>query len=150
MSWTVFKGIVTKGHGVASGQAQNPRFPAGTLSLQAPFFAEQGLSLDRYFLGTLNLSIAPKAYTVKQPTWTFRNVRWSADSPPEDFSFFDCRILLEGAHIQEGLIYYPHPETKPEHFQSPDILEVLTGFIEDLHYGDEVNLAVNESQLAIA
>ncbi|CDN16785.1 hypothetical protein RintRC_4485 [Richelia intracellularis] len=48
-----------------------------------------------------------------------------------------------------GLIYYPHPETKPEHFQSPDVLEILTGYIDNLHYGDELTLEVNSQQIKI-
>lgn len=149
MSWIVARGIVTQGHGVASGQARNPRFPQGTLKLQKPLFKAQGFSLEGYFLGTINLSISPRRYRVKQPKATFKNVDWSSDSPPEDFSFFDCRVLLDAGKKQPGLIYYPHPETKPEHFQSPDILEVLTDFIQDLSYGDELTLEINGEQMEI-
>ena len=45
-----------------------------------------------------------------------------------------------------GYIYYPHPETKPEHFQPDDVLEViLAEFQDNLSYGDKVELEVDES-----
>ncbi|MEO1095845.1 MAG: hypothetical protein AAFX01_13200 [Cyanobacteria bacterium J06638_28] len=148
-SWIKVKGIVTVGHGVASGKSSSHRFPQGTIRMQAPFFAERGLSLKGYFMGTLNLSITPKEYQIKQPRFTFRDVKWSPDSPAEDFSFCDCRVVLDNQKVMNGLIYYPHPETKPEHFQDPDILEILVGFIESLSYGDELLIEVNEEQIAI-
>jgi hypothetical protein len=48
-----------------------------------------------------------------------------------------------------GLIYYPHPETKPEHFQAPDILELLLPFVDGLHYGMELTLEIPPEQMAI-
>jgi hypothetical protein len=47
------------------------------------------------------------------------------------------------------LIYYPHPETKPEHFQFPDILEIITFPIDDLKYGDELIIEVDRQQIDI-
>lgn len=150
VDWIAVTGIVTPGHRVASGQNQNPRFPGGTLAMQKPMFQQRGLSLDHYFGGTINLSIDPKQYRVRQPKVTFRSVDWSNDSPPEDFSFFDCRVVLEVGRRQDGLIYYPHPDTKPEHFQSPSILEILTDFITGLTYGDQLVIEVNQAQIMIS
>lgn len=147
--WVQVSGLVTKGYGVASGQSGNPRFPEGTLRMQKPIFRELGLDLDAYFMGTINLSIAPHRYEVKNAKYTLRQVKWSPTAPAEDFSFFDCRLLRRGGEKISGLVYYPHPETKPEHFQSPDILEVLLPFIRDLKYGDNILLDVNNQQLGI-
>jgi hypothetical protein len=77
-------------------------------------------------------------------------VKWADDAPPEDFSFFDCRVVCETGQRVNGLIYYPHPETKPEHFQDPATLEVLTEFIEGLNYGMAIELEIDSSQLFLA
>jgi len=150
--WVGVCGVVTQGYGVASGKAQDPRFPEGTIAMQIPFFRDLGLDLSGYFPGTLNLSIAPQWYRVKQPRYTFRHVKWCPE-PAEDFSFFDCRIMQDGGQgngmVWKGLIYYPHPETKPEHFQSPDLLEVLVGFIPNLAYGDRLRVELDDQQIEI-
>ncbi|AFY91351.1 hypothetical protein [Chamaesiphon minutus] len=147
--WIKVKGWIEKGYGVASGQAQNPRFPQGTIEMQKPFFRGRGLDLSAYFPGTINLSIAPCKYKIKQAKYTFKQVKWSPNDPAEDFSFFDCQIVLEVDRVVNGLIYYPHPETKPEHFQPPDILEIIAPFISNLEYENELVIAVNSQQINI-
>lgn len=147
--WVSVTGIVIRGHGVASGQGGDPRFPEGTIRMQQPAFAAQGLVISSYFPGTINISIHPHCYIVKQAKHTFRQVKWTDDAPPEDFSFFDCRIVISTGQRVSGLIYYPHPETKPEHFQDPATLEVLTEFIDGLSYGMTIGLELNPSQLLI-
>lgn len=143
------KGHVKQGYGVASGKSGDPRFPKGTLELQKPLFQARGLNLDGYYLGTINLSIAPHKYQVKVPKCTFRQVKWSPENPAEDFSFFDCRILTDSNDRLNGLIYYPHPETKPEHFQSPDVLEIITFPIDGLYDGEQLMIEVDREQMAI-
>ncbi|MEM8603806.1 MAG: hypothetical protein AAGF24_08225 [Cyanobacteria bacterium P01_H01_bin.121] len=147
--WIHVKGFVKAGHGVASGKAKQNRFPHGTIAMQKPFFQQLGLDLGDYFNGTINLAIAPYQYQVKQAKYTFRDVKWSANDPAEDFSFFDCRVITNSNQPLTGLIYYPHPETKPEHLQPPDILEVLTPFIHGLSYGDELLISVKSQQMNI-
>lgn len=147
-NWVQIEGVVKKGYGVASGQAKDPRFPNGTIAMQKPFFQERGLDLSNYFPGTLNISIAPYKYEVKRAKYTFRNVKWAAAEPAEDFSFCDCQILLAPEKSQPGLIYYPHPETKPEHFQTPDTLEIITYFVSELKYGDKLIIAVDSEQIS--
>lgn len=143
------KGIIKKGYGVASGKGGDKRFPNGTIEMQKPFFYKKGLDLEAYFSGTLNISISPHQYSVKQAKYTFKNLKWAEKEPAEDFSFFDCRIHLKNREVKEGLIYYPHPETKPEHFQAADILEIITFKIDNLNYGDEVILEVDNQQIEI-
>ncbi|AIE72715.1 MULTISPECIES: hypothetical protein [unclassified Synechocystis] len=149
-NWVRVKGVVKAGYGVASGCSGNQRFPKGTLAMQKPFFEKCGLNLDDYYLGTINLSIAPHQYKIRQARYTFRQVKWSIKDQAEDFSFFDCRIITTNATIINGLIYYPHPETKPEHYQPPDILEIMTNFIPNLHYDDELILEVCSHQIEIS
>lgn len=149
MTWIDVKATVTKGHGVASGKAGDPRFPLGTLTMQKPLFRERGLDLSKFHAGTLNLEITPHTYRIKKSKCTFRNVKWSPTEPAEDFSFFDCRIIVPGEQATDGLIYYPHPETKPAHFQPLDVLEVITFYIQGLVYGAKLILEVDDEQIEI-
>ena len=146
-TWPEAPALLKPGHRVASGLNHNPRFPGGTLAMQRPFFEKLGLNLTLYHPGTLNLSIAPRQYKVVKPRLTFRKVKWHPVEPAEDFSFFDCRIKTEAGAEFEALVYYPHPETKPEHFQAPDILEVLAPTIPGLAYGMTVSLALDPEQM---
>jgi len=140
---------IVQGHRVASGQNGNPLFPGGTLKMQAPFFQALGLDLSRYHLGTLNVSIAPLTYRVVAPRLTFRAVKWHPTEPAEDFSFFDVRLIRDVLPPVEGLIYFPHPDTKPTHFQKPDVLELLFPFVEGLTYGAEIKLEIPAQQMFI-
>ena len=139
---------IVQGHRVASGLNGNPRFPGGTMRMQLPFFRERGLDLSCYHLGTLNVSIAPLSYRVLRSKWTFPKVKWHPTEPAEDFSFFDVVVHREDAASISGLIYFPHPNTKPEHFQSPDVLELLLPWTEGLGYGTKIRLDVPAEQMA--
>ena len=147
--WQNVSARVVPGHRVASGLNQNPRFPGGTLRMQTPHFLERGFDLGAFHTGTLNVSIAPRAYRVVQARLTFRNVQWHPTEPAEDFSFFDVRLARPNAPALAGFIYYPHPDTKPEHFQQPDVLELLLPFVEGLSYGAVLNLEIPADQLVI-
>lgn len=146
--WQHVPARVVQGHRVASGQGRDPRYPEGTLALQIPLFRQRGLDLSPYFPGTINASIAPYRYEVRRPRYTFRQVAWSEHVPPEDFSFFDCRIH-HGSTTVDGLVYYPHPETKPEHEQPPDVLELLAPRLDGLGPGAPLTLALDPEQLRI-
>jgi hypothetical protein len=147
--WKKFHARIVPGHQVASGRNENPRFPGGTLRMQTPRFRALGLDLAAYYGGTLNVSIAPLRYRVVQARVTFRAVKWHPTEPAEDFSFFDVRLLRDGQPPVEGLIYYPHPETKPEHFQKSDVLELLLPFVDGLSYGADLLLELPEEQMLI-
>lgn len=116
--------------------------------MQAPHFAKLGLDLSRYHPGTLNVSIAPRRYRVVQPWRTFERLQWHPLEPAETFSFFQVR-LRHGGQCHDMLIYLPHPETKPEHFQSSDVLEVLAPWINGLSYDQTVELEIDPAQMVI-
>ena len=92
--------------------------------MQIPHFLALGLDLRSFHLGTLNVSIAPLCYRVVKARHTFTNVKWHPTEPAEDFSFFDVRVIRPDESPIAGFIYFPHPDTKPEHFQQPDVLEL--------------------------
>ncbi len=150
MAWSTIAGRVVPGHGVASGKADDPRFPDGTLSMQQPFFLERGLDVSRFHGGTLNVSIKPRRYRIKKSAFTFRKVKWSPDLPEEDFSFFNCRLAKDrDEEPAEGMIYFPHPETKPEFFQDSSTLEVLAPFLPGINTGQEIHLHLRKDQVSL-
>jgi hypothetical protein len=140
---------LVQGHRVASGLNGNPRFPGGTLRMQTPHFQERGFDISKLYLGTLNVSIAPQCYRVVKAHRTFTNLKWHPTEPAEDFSFFNVRVDCPDGASVEGFIYHPHPETKPEHFQQPDVLELLLPFVEGLRYGMELTLEIPPAQMVI-
>jgi hypothetical protein len=148
-AWQRISACIARGHQVASGTNGNPKFPGGTLQMQAPFFRSLGLDLSVYHLGTLNVNISPSRYRVVAPRLTLPQVKWHPLDPAEDFSFFDVRLIGLDSTIVNGLIYYPHPETKPTHLQPPDMLELLLPFVPNLAYGSKIQLEVPMSQMVI-
>jgi hypothetical protein len=143
-------GVIVAGHGVASGRKEDPRFPDGTLAMQIPRFATLGLDLTGFWPGTLNVSIRPAQYRPGRAAFTFRDVKWHPDEPAEDFSFFECRVLCGDSRTGalSGWIYYPHPETKPEHFQAADVLEVIAPRIKKIGAGSRVRLSTPIRQMS--
>lgn len=138
---------IVQGHRVASGLNGNPKFPGGTLRMQLPYFADLGLDLSAFYPGTLNVSIAPLSYRVVQPRFTFNDLKWHPEDPAEDFSFMDVVVLRDGGESVSGLIYFPHPDTKPTHFQTSDVLELLLPWTEGFDYGTRIRLEVPKSQM---
>ena len=69
--------------------------------------------------------------------------------PAETFSFFHVwRVLPDGGRVA-GPVYYPHPETKPKHFQPDDMLELLFPKMDDVAYGTELTLEVDDGEIEI-
>lgn len=139
-------GIVVEGHRVASGPSKE--YPYGSLERQKPFFKAGGLDLDRFFLGTLNVSIAPLSFEMVRPAYTFRQINWTNLHPPEDFSFSFCTVRFRGREYK-GCVYYPHPETKICHFQNPSLIDVLAEFIPHLTYSRRVELLLDPAEIHI-
>ena len=141
-------GIVKPGHQVASGNSPNSPYERGTLEMQLPFFQKLGLDLSSFFLGTINISIAPNTFKLVKPEHTFHHVKWHPDYDAETFSFSPCRLVHRG-NTYRGLIYYPHPETKIGHFQDDSILEAIAPKISDLNYGDRITLAIDPQEIQL-
>ncbi|MGZ6346079.1 MAG: hypothetical protein ACXWNC_00715 [Anaerolineales bacterium] len=139
-------GIVVEGHRVASGPSKV--YPYGTLVRQKPYFNARGLDLDRFFTGTLNISIAPLRFEMVKPAYTFYQVVWTDLHPPEDFSFSPCTVLFQ-KRSYDGFVYYPHPETKIRHFQDPSVIEVITAKIPMVNYGSALDLVLDAGAIRI-
>jgi hypothetical protein len=143
---TVVKGVIVEGYRVASGPSKD--YPFGSLEKQTPLFKKLGLDLERFYPGTLNVSIAPHSFEMAAPKYTFRQVTWTDLHPPEDFSFSACMVRFKGKGYA-GYIYYPHPETKKRHFESASILEIITLYIPDIRYGDWVEVELNPDEVCV-
>lgn len=140
-------GIVVSGHQVASGQASNSPYPRGTIEMQSPHFLALGVDLSAFYPGTLNISIAPHSFELK-PQITLPQVQWSPDHAAESFSFSPIRLTWQNK-AYEGLIYYPRPETKINHFQDPAVLELLMPMVQGIAYGQQVILTALANELII-
>jgi hypothetical protein len=143
---TIVTGRVIPGYRVASGPSKD--YPYGTLEKQIPLFKQRGLDLGRFYYGTLNVSIAPLAFEVVKPAYTFRQVAWTDLHPPEDFSFSACMLRFEGGEYP-GYVYYPHPETKERHFENASLLEIITTAIPGIQYGDQVEVELNADEVHV-
>ena len=141
-------GIVKPGHQVASGQSLNSPYARGTLEMQLPCFRDLGLDLSSFYLGTINVSFAPYTFEVFQPQYTFLLVKWHPDYPAETFSFSPCVVTHQDISY-EGLVYYPHPETKIGHFQDASIMEIIAPRIPQLNYGDRLSLKLNPQEIKL-
>lgn len=141
-------GIVQQGHQVASGRAESTPFPAGTIELQAPLFAEKGLDLSWAFMGTVNVSIEPFCFRFLKPDYTFTDVKWTESYPPETFSFARCTLTCAGRDYR-AWIYHPHPETKISHFQPPSLIEIIAEPIETISYGSQVDIAYDPRSIEV-
>ena len=146
--WIKVKGIIKPGHQVASGKSPNNPYPRGTIEMQTPHFKALGLDLSPYYQGTLNISISPYIFKVNQPEYTFPNLKWIPEYPPETFSFSKCRLFFK-ERVYHSLVYYPHPETKIDHFQDKSIMEILSPFIPEINYGDSIELALNPKEILV-
>lgn len=141
-------GKVQPGHQVASGKAEDSPYEKGTLEMQLPYFQNLGLDLGSFYLGTLNISIAPHSFKMLAPKYTFPHVKWHPDYAAETFSFSPCQLTYRNISY-EALIYYPHPETKIGHFQADSILEAIAPPIPEIDYGDCLILAINPQEINI-
>lgn len=146
--WQSVRGRVVSGHGIASGQGRVTPYPAGSIKMQIPFFRQHGVDLRSFYKGTINVDVAPARFVITDHATTLRAIEWTALHPPEDFSFSPCRLVVGRTKV-EGLIYFPHPETKERHFQSDTTIEVLAPFIEGLGPGTPVTLEIDAREVEI-
>lgn len=139
------RGVVVPGHRVASGLAENSPYPSGTIEMQSPHFLDLGVDLSPFYPGTLNVSIAPYCFELA-PVRSLHQVKWSPDHAAESFSFVPIRLIWRQQSYR-GLVYYPHPETKIDHFQDPSVLELLLPAIASITNGSSVILTASASEL---
>ena len=141
-------GTVVEGHRVASGPSKD--YPYSSLERQLPYFKAAGLDLSPFFLGTLNISIAPAQFKLVKPSHTFRQIAWTDLHPPEDFSFSPCQVAVpDQRRWYSGYVYYPHPETKIRNYHNPSLIEVIAEKIAGIHYGSRLTLALDPSAIQI-
>ena len=140
---------IIPGYRVASGQAGDSRFPNGTIMKQAPHFADRGLDISPYFSATINVNIAPFQFKILKPSYHFLKVNWSPHMPSEDFYFFDLIATYIGTQ-HRGLVYMPDPNTKIDHVQASDTLELLLPKIEGIQYHRPITLRLNDDQLSLS
>lgn len=145
--------VVVRGHRVASGACDDPRFPAGTIALQLPRFRRLVAEFDAYlggpaFPGTINLAVGGRV-VVDTPGIRLAAVAWTAVFPPETFFLAGGRLHHRGLR-HPVFLYMPDPATKPDHLQPPDRIELLAAWIPDLNYGDPVRLDYPAAALTIS
>ena len=148
MKYRKLEAVINLGHQIASGKAIDSPYPKGSIEMQAPYFKANGLDLDGYFLGTLNLSISPNKFVVKKPDFHFRDVVWAEGFPSEDFMFVRCDIQYKDK-TYGGFVYYPDPKTKIGHFQDESTIEVISEYIEGIAYGDDVVLFLDLERINV-
>ncbi len=140
-------GTVVSGHRVASGQASDSPYPKGTIEMQMPYFQALGVDLSPFYPGTLNVSIAPYRFQLV-PQQTLHQVKWSPEHAAESFSLVPIGLTWQ-QQTYRGLVYYPHPETKINHFQDPAVLELLLPLVPGIAGGSQVTLTASASELII-
>ena len=143
------EGVLQHGHGVASGANSESPYPKGSISIQSPFFKALGLDLSCYWHGTINLSFKPLEIILRNPDITFENMYWTDLHPPETFSFWNIKLRSIDNHNVNGLIYYPHPETKARHWQSSSVLEILAPRMTNLVEGSPLQVKASEGCLQL-
>ena len=144
----IYKFTVVKGHQVASGRANDPRFPLGTVGAQLPFFQALGLDLNGYYLATINAQFNCHAIVLNFYDHYFKQVKWHENMPAENFKFCRCHILVNSTSYP-ALIYQPQLDTKIEHFQPINQLELLAPFIDNLDYGDLISLDISNAKVTL-
>lgn len=146
MGTITVKGIIIEGHRVASAPSDD--YPYGTLEKQKPYFKALGLDLGNFYNGTLNVSIHPHTFEMKNSEFTFDRVEWTDLHPPETFSFSRCAVIFKGNRYL-GWVYYPHPETKIRNFQQSSMIEILAEYIPGVQYGEDIELELNSKEVRL-
>ena len=108
-----------------------------------PHFRARGFDLEQevpsFFGGTINVEIGTELI-LNRPDKTLPNIAWTTPQcavqiAPETFSFIRACLIYQDRY-HSGLLYYPHPETKPDDVNGHryDVLEFLTHHVEGLTY----------------
>lgn len=145
---TWYKGVVMPGTGIASG-TNGCQDMGGTIRQQRTCFEESGFSFEGLHMGTINVNIEPYEYRILKPIHQLKDCKWHKDWPKETFSLFNCSVRYQGKEYK-GYVYYPHPETKSTTFFGHSMMEVLTGKIDGIEYGAELEISIPEGQLSFS
>lgn len=143
MIWA--RGKVVRGHRVASGFADDPAFPLGTIRPQLAAFYAAIPDLDEHlggppFAGTINVQLVDAlTVTPGEPDFRIGPVAWTELFPPEMF-LISRAVLRHRGGQQPVFLYIPDPATKPGHPQPTNVVELLARFVPGLGYGDPVSL----------
>jgi len=138
----VLRGKVVSGHGVAGGESRTSPYPAGTISMQIPFFLALGLDLSSFHPATINITTSAYSIEILNPAFHFEKVEWTDLHGPESFDFIHVGLLLGHRRIK-AWGYRPTAETKAGHPQPIEVLEVIAPFLPDLHPHSEVFLELD-------
>lgn len=150
-------GRVVQGYGIASGSAKESPYPKSTIEMQVPFFKALGLDISSFYMGTINVDIAPFKWKPIAPYKRFDNVKWFEERIPENFMFFRCKISIvtnvsnQSANSLEldSYNYYPDPSTKIAHFHNSSTMEILAPYIENLNVGCEIKVEFFDSEISV-
>jgi hypothetical protein len=143
MIWA--EGAMVRGHRVASGHGNDPRFPGGTIRPQLAAFRAAIPDFDHYlggdaFAGTINVRLTGFGKIMPgEPDFRIGPVHWTDVFPPEIFLISRAMVRIRD-HEHPAFLYIPDPATKPGHYQPTDVVELLSGFLPDLTYGDPVTI----------
>ena len=143
------KGVVERGHGVASGRSSESPYPAGTIKMQEPFFSAAGIDLKHCWPGTINLSFSPLEVRLKAPDHCIEHLHWTKLHPPESFSFWKIQLRYGESADVEGWIYRPHPETKKRHWQPETSIEVLAPYLDGVKPGVVIEVMDQRNRLQL-
>lgn len=132
-------GRVVPGHQIASGLAKDSPYPDGSIALQMPHFKAAGLDLSDCLPATINVSIAPRRFSLTKADFRIEALQWVEGFHPETFSFVRCELIFT-QRCYPAWVYYPHPETKTQHFHNDSVLEILAPEVANLTYGADVTL----------
>ncbi|MEW6982948.1 hypothetical protein AAD001_09890 [Colwelliaceae bacterium 6471] len=139
---------VVKGHQVASGMSINSPYPKGTIALQTPYFKSLGLDLTDYFSGTINAQFDCQQIELMKYSHVFENLNWLKGLPSETFYFAPVKIEYK-KKLYRAFVYQPDKQTKIDHFQENNVLELIAEQLPGLNYNEQLELIIEQGFLEI-
>jgi len=132
---------IVPGHQIASGQAKNSPYPKGSIELQAPYFEKLGLNLSAFYFATLNLQLSVAKINWQRFDYEFDDVLWLEKFPAECFAFIHCQLEIN-QQTTKALVYHVKQESKIDHFQPDNVVEVLAPKLDGVSYGQQGTLII--------
>ncbi|MCP4165129.1 MAG: hypothetical protein GY759_04450 [Chloroflexi bacterium] len=142
-------GVLSSGHGHASGRNPESPYIGGTLNLQYPIFKRLGLDLGECYPGTLNISITPFTYQIIEPEHEFLDIAWFPGRQAENFCFCRCLVFASGRPLG-GYLYHPDPATKVTHPDNPSHLQIVSPYIPSLVIGSPVDVGFRSQDVIVS